>query len=179
VQSYEKKTGLETRLETDTKSWDSITALLYPAHINSLASLTTTRYVRCSGRITNGTRDGRTTPQDSALQFQIPVHNPSEWPSQEEPGSSLTASGLVSDVSALACTNGVWPPLRPVRVSVAQNKPSTMLSSNVQSIDLPTDYTAWRFWTMRQPNGCSTPTPKSSAAKQWMKELAQTKEEEK
>jgi len=36
---------------------------------------------------------------------------------------------------------GVWPPLRPV--SVAQkNKPSTMLSSNVQSIDLPTDCTA-------------------------------------
>jgi len=32
---------------------------------------------------------------------------------------------------------------------------------------------------MRQPNGCSTPAPKSSAAKQWIKEkLAQTKEEE-
>jgi len=29
---------------------------------------------------------------------------------------------------------------------------------------------------MRQPNGCSTPAPKSSAAKQWIKELAQTKE---
>ena len=23
----------------------------------------------------------------------------------------------------------------------------------------PTDYTAWRSWTMRQPNGCSTPAP--------------------
>jgi len=32
---------------------------------------------------------------------------------------------------------------------------------------------------MRQPNGCSTPAPKSSAAKQWIKEeLAQKKEEE-
>ena len=39
------------------------------------------------------------------------------------------------DVSAPACTNGVWPPLRPV--SVAQNKPSTMSSSSVQSIDPP------------------------------------------
>jgi len=30
---------------------------------------------------------------------------------------------------------------------------------------------------MRQPNGCSTPAPKSSAAKQWEKEeLAQKKE---
>ena len=61
------------------------------------------------------------------------------------------------------------PPLRPV--SVAQkNKPSTMSSSNVQSIDLPMDCTAWRFWAMRQPNGCSTPSPNSSAAKQWIKE---------
>jgi len=31
-----------------------------------------------------------------------------------------------------------WPPLRPVSV-VQKNKPSTMLSANVQSIDLPTD----------------------------------------
>ena len=100
-----------------------------------------------------------------------------QWPSREEPGSGLTASAPVSDVSAPACTNGVWPPLRPV--SVAQkNKPSTMSSSSVQSIDLPTDCTAWRFWAMKQPNGCSTPAPKSSPAKQWIKEeLAQTKEE--
>ena len=92
-------------------------------------------------------------------------------PSQEEPGSGSTTPVPVSDVSAPACTNGVWPPLRPV--SVAQNKPSTMLSSNVQSINLPMDCTAWRFWTMRQLNGCSIPAPKSGAAKQWIKELAQ------
>jgi len=30
---------------------------------------------------------------------------------------------------------------------------------------------------MKHPNGCSTPAPKSSAAKQWIKELAQTKGE--
>jgi len=31
---------------------------------------------------------------------------------------------------------------------------------------------------MRQPNGCSTPAPKYSAAKQWIKEeLAQKKDE--
>ena len=97
--------------------------------------------------------------------------------SHEESGSGLTASAPVSDVSAPACTNGVWPSLRPV--SVAQkNKPSTMSSSNVRSIELPMDCTAWRFWTMRQPNGCSTPAPRSSSAKQWIREeLAQTKEE--
>jgi len=91
-------------------------------------------------------------------------------------GSGLTASAAILDVAAPACTNGVWPPLRPV--SVAQkNKPSTMSSSSVQSIDLPMDCTA-RFWAMRRPNGCSTPAPRSSVAKQWIKEeLAQTKEE--
>jgi len=30
---------------------------------------------------------------------------------------------------------------------------------------------------MREPNGCSTPAPKSSAAKQWIKKVAHTKEE--
>ena len=114
---------------------------------------------------------------DSPIRLRIFIpntgtHPPPEWPSQEEPGSGLTASAPVSDVSAPACTNGVWPPLRPV--SVAQkNKPSTMLSSNVQSIDLPMDCMAWRFWTMRQLNGCSTPAPRSSVAKQWFKQLAQ------
>jgi len=29
---------------------------------------------------------------------------------------------------------------------------------------------------MRQPNGCSTSAPRSSAAKQWLEELAQKKE---
>ena len=77
----------------------------------------------------------------------------------------------VSDVSAPACTNVLWPPLRPVNV-MRKNKPSTMLSFNFQSIDLPMDCTAWRFWTMRQPNGCSTPAPKSSAAKQWIEVLS-------
>ena len=98
---------------------------------------------------------------------------PPEWPSQEEPGSGLTTFTPVSDVSAPACTNGVWPPLRLVGVA-QKNKPSTMSSSNIQSIDLST---AWRFWRMRRPNDCSTPAPKPSAAKQWIKELAQTKEE--
>ena len=100
--------------------------------------------------------------------------HPLEWPSQEESGSGLTASAPVRGVSALACTNGLWPPLRPV--SVAQkNKQSTMLSFNVQSIDLPMDCMAWRFWTMRQPNGCSTSAPRSNAAKQWFEQLAQKK----
>ena len=58
-----------------------------------------------------------------------------------------------------------WPLLRPA--SVAQkNKPSTMLSSNVQSIDLPMDCMAWRFWMMSQSIGCSKPVLRSSATKQ-------------
>jgi len=126
------------------------------------------------GRITNGIRGGRKTPK--TLHFHsrhryLPHRNDPPKKSQE-PGSGSTAPAPVSGVSAHICTNGVWPPLRPM--SVAQkNKPSTMLSSNVQSIDLLMDCTAWRFWTMRKSNGCSTPAPKSRAAKQWLEELAQ------
>ena len=88
---------------------------------------------------------------------------PQNDPPHEQRGPGLTASAPVSDVSAPDCTNGVWLPLGPV--SVAQkNKPSTMLSSNVQSIDLLVDCTSWRFWMMRQSNGCSTLAPRSSAA---------------
>ena len=146
---------------------------LYPPHKNSSVFLTTT-YVGHTGRATNGIQSGQTTPQDCAFSFQIPVPTLREWPSQGEPGSSSTASAPVSDVSAPACTNGVWPHLW--HVSVAQkNKPSTMLSSDVQSIDLLMDCTAWRLWTMWQSNGYSTPVPRSSAAKEWIEELAQQK----
>ena len=50
-----------------------------------------------------------------------------------------------------------------------------MLSFNVHSTVLLMDCMAWWFWTMRQPNGCSTPVPRSSAAKQWLEQLAQKK----
>jgi len=50
-----------------------------------------------------------------------------------------------------------------------------MLSSNVKSIDLPVGCMAWRFWTMKQPYGCSTSATRSSAAKQWFEQLAQKK----
>jgi len=63
---------------------------------------------------------------------------PPECPSQEEPGSGLTASAPVADVSGSACTTGVWPPLRTLSVT-QKNKPSTMFSFNVQSIDLSMD----------------------------------------
>jgi len=108
------------------------------------------------------------TPHFHPWYRQIP---PGATP-QEKPEPCLTASALVWGVSAAVCTNAVWPPLW--HVSVAQkNKPSNMSSSNVQSIDLPMDCTAWWFWTMRQPNGYSTSAPRSNAAKQWLEELAQ------
>ena len=119
-------------------------------------------------------RSGRTDPQDSAFLPPTPAPTHPDWPSHEEPGSSLTASAPVTDGSAPACTNKVWPPLRSESV---KNKPSTMLSSNVQSIDLHMDCMVWRCWTMWQSNGCSTPVPRSSAAKQWFEQLAEKKKE--
>jgi len=99
----------------------------------------------------------RTTPQSADLHPQhrnLPSRN--DPPMKSLGPAGLTASAPVSDVSAPACTNGLSPSLRPV--SVAQkNKQSTMFSSNVQCIDLPMDCMAWRFWTMRQSKGCSTP----------------------
>ena len=141
---------------------------LYPSHNNSSVYLTATTYVRRSGQITNARRCGWTTLWDSALSTPTPALTLLEWLFREQPGSGSTAFVPVSDLSAPACTNRVWPwlPLQPVNVA-QKNKPSTMSSSNVQSIDLPMDCTAWRFWMMRQPNGCSTPVPRSSAAK-WM-----------
>ena len=66
------------------------------------------------------------------LRFFIPdfsTHTRND-PPKKSLGPALTASAPVSDVSTPACTNGIWPPLRPV--SVAQkNKSSTMLSSTV------------------------------------------------
>ena len=64
-----------------------------------------------------------------------------EWSYQEQRESSLTDSASVSDVSTPACTNGIWPPLQPVSVAKKKEMP-TMLSSIVQSIDLPMDLTA-------------------------------------
>ena len=99
---------------------------LYTPHNNSV-HLTTTTYVRRSGRITNGMRCGRTTPQDSAFSSPTPAPNP--------PGVALPRRACVrinrlrTGVSTPACANGVWPPLRSVSV-LQKNKPSTMLSSN-------------------------------------------------
>ena len=46
---------------------------LYPPHNNSLVHLKTTTYVRRTGRITNGMRSGRTTPQACAFSSQTPA----------------------------------------------------------------------------------------------------------
>jgi len=94
----------------------------------------------------------RTTLQDSA--FSSPTLAPTH------PGITLPASASVTGASAPVCRNGIWPSLRFVSVT-QKNKPLTMLSSNVQPVDLLMDCTAWRLWTMRQSNGCSTPVPGS------------------
>jgi len=44
-----------------------------PAHNISSVYLTTTTYMRRTGRITNGIRSGRTTPQDSAFSSPTPA----------------------------------------------------------------------------------------------------------
>jgi len=143
---------------------------LYPPHNNSSVHLTTrTTNVRHTGRITKGMRSGCATLRDSALPSSILALTLLEWPSQEQPGSVLFASVLVLDASAPACTNGVWPP-------VACECGAEEHTINHVVLQCPTHWphglhkcTAWWFWTMRQLNGCSTPMPRSSAVKQWLK----------
>ena len=89
-----------------------------------------------AGRITDEIRSGWRTQRDTLLSLPTIALTILNWPFWEQNGSSLTASAPVSDVSATGYTNGVWLLLR--LVSVAQkNILLTMLSSNVQSIDLP------------------------------------------
>jgi len=67
---------------------------LYSSHNNSSVYLTITTYVRRTERITDGMRIWRTNPQDSAFSSPTPAPNSPEWPSQEQRGSSLTASDV-------------------------------------------------------------------------------------
>jgi len=47
-------------------------------------------------------------------------------------------------------------------------------SSAVHSIDFPMECMAWRFWMMRQCNGCTTPASRSDASKRWIERTANT-----
>jgi len=140
---------------------------LYTPDNSSSIHLATISEVRRSGRITNGMQSGWATLRDSVLLSSTPARTLLEWSFRKQRGSGLTAYAPVSDVSVLVCTDGACPPLRPVSVP-QKNKPSTVLSSNVQSINLPVDCTAWRFCMLRHDeNGCATPSPRHRAAKQW------------
>jgi len=141
---------------------------LYPPHnISSVHLSITYSEVRRFGRFTNGMRSGRTILREFVLPSPTLAPTLLAWICQEQHGSCITASAPVLDVSAPAYTNGVCTLLRPVSV-VQKNKPPTMLSSNVPSIDLCMDCTVWRFCMRRQSIGCSTPDEWSSAAKQWI-----------
>ena len=104
--------------------------------------------VRRIGRIINGMRSGRATPQDSAFSSPTPPPTSSEWLSQEQPGSGLTASARfrsylykwgMSSSAACECD--------------AEEKTVDHVVLQCPSIDLPIYCTAWRFWSIRQWNG--------------------------
>jgi len=138
---------------------------IYPPYNNSSAHLKTTTEVRCFGWIID--EWGVVGEQNKTLYFfprhRYPPSRNSPWACQEQRGSGLTASAPLSDVFVPAYKNVAWPLLR--LVSVAQrHRQLTMLSFTVQSIDLPVECMAWRFWMTRKPNGCSTPAPRSTAA---------------
>jgi len=93
--------------------------------------------VRRSGRITDGMRSCWRTQWDSVLSSPTSAPTLPKWPCQEQHGSGLTACASVSVVERIPPAYTVWPLLQ--LVSVAQKRPSTMLSSNVQCIHLSMD----------------------------------------
>jgi len=103
------------------------------------------------------------TLRNSVLSSQTSATTLLKWPCQEQCRSGLPAIAPVSGVSALGCTNGVWPPLRPV--SMAQNKPSAMLSFNILSNPSTSPWTAW-------PDGCGR-WDKRMAAQHLFRDLVQ------
>ena len=117
-----------------------------------------------------------------------PMSNPSNSPWTAWPygcgwwDKRMAAQHLPRELCGLAVDWKSW--LIQWRTIVRSRSVHTVTSSIIwvetaaplsQSIDLPMDCMAWRFWTMRPPNGCSTPAPRSSAAKQWFEQLAQKK----
>jgi len=133
--------------------WNRDTHLYLPHNKLSL-HLTTATEVQRSGRIAVGMWSGWTTLQDSVLSSPTPAPTLLELPFREQRGFGLTASATISDGSAPDYKNRSWPLLQ--LVSVAQkNRPLTMLYFTVQSIDLPMDCMAWRFWMTRQSNACA------------------------
>ena len=112
------------------------------------------------------------TPQDSAFASPTPTTNPL----QLQRKASVRLNRLRAGVGRLRSGLHKWGVTSSAACELAQkNKLSTMSSFNVKYIDFPMDCTAWRFWTMRQPNGCSTSAPRSSAAKLLLEQLAQKK----
>ena len=63
----------------------------------------------------------------------------------------------------------------PISSKCAESCRIRVLKSGSSTLLIPMNYMAWQFWTIRQLNGCSTPSPRSSAAKQWFQPLAQKK----
>ena len=80
---------------------------LCPPHSNSSAHLTTTTYVRRSGRITNGMWSGWTTLRDSLLSSAVPAPTLLKWPFREQCGFGFHLRTGVGR-SRSACANVVW-----------------------------------------------------------------------
>jgi len=103
--------------------------------------LATTTYVRRTGRITIGMRSGWTTLRDPVLSCPTSAPTLPEWLCQEQRGFGSTTSAPVSDASTPVCTNGVWPPLRPVSVGRRTNRrPCCPPMSNPST-------SSWTAWT--------------------------------
>ena len=128
---------------------------LYLPHTNSSVHLTT--YLRLSGWITDGRQGGWTTLIDCSFIPDTDTHPPGItllrtawiWLNCFCTGVRCFHSCLLKwgMTSSAACKCG----------ADEQTINHVVLQSNVQSIDLPMDCTAWQFLTMRHSKGYLTP----------------------
>jgi len=147
---------------------------LYPPHNNSSVPLTIITYVQRSGRITMECELGSQPHKTPDFHPQWHRH-PLPWNDPPRKAWVRLNRHRISVGHFRSCLFKLGMASSATCECGLEEQPSTLLSFNVQSIDLPMDCMACRFWTMRQSNGCSTPALISSAAKQWFEQLDQKK----
>jgi len=133
---------------------------------------TTTTEVPCFGLITNGM-------QTRLHVFSSPTAAPTllKWPCQEQPWVRLNR--LCTSVRHF-CSSLHKLAMAPSAACEYGAEEQTVYHVVLQCliINLPMDCTAWWFWMIKQLTGCSTPAPRSNAAKQWIWTTRSTDEEE-
>ena len=138
---------------------------LYPPHNNSLVHLTIITHVRHTGRITDMECGVVGQPCKTHFNPDTGTHNLGMAVPRT---ASVRLNRLRTCVGRLRSCLYKWGMASSAACEFGaeeQTVDHVVLQCPVHRP--PVDCTAWRFWIMRQSNGCSTLTSRCRAAKQW------------